>query len=171
MTAKLTGIVTSYSVQEWYNISPMVFMQSCCHLANKYEILAVKQKHCWPKKPHFISPGGTPGTITTKMWHAVSGTDLRPCVKSSQIRSVVSKEMCPRQTDRMTKTHTSSYPSSPRENYSETTVLVLSLCHPVHLMDAEQHKAKATTASNIKPMDFVTSWQQNKHPALEGSSL
>jgi len=29
----------------------------------------------------FCSPAGTPGTIATKMWHAVSGTELHPCAK------------------------------------------------------------------------------------------
>jgi len=65
-------------------------MQLHCHLANEYETSVfyviysrrhltneMKNNGCRPKKHIFGSPVRTPGTITTKMRYAVSGTDLR----------------------------------------------------------------------------------------------
>jgi len=77
--------------------------------------MAAKEKHCQLKKTTFSDPlaGPTGGgeVIATKMWDAVSGTDMCVCVcvlvqRFSQICSAVYEEMHPKQTDRQTDKQT-----------------------------------------------------------------
>ena len=57
----------------------MALMQLCCHLANKREIMAAKEKHCRPRKPHFRLPWQD--AITTNVSDAMSKTELHPFAK------------------------------------------------------------------------------------------
>ena len=87
----------------------MALMQLCCHLANKREIMAAKEKHCRPRKPHFRLPwrdSWGDGHRTTSRT-AVSGT-APALYRYSQVRSTVSEEMRPRQTDRQTDRQTAN---------------------------------------------------------------
>jgi len=55
-------------IQLWH----VVLMQLHCHLVNQHEIMAAKQKHCWPTGINV----GTPAVMVTKMQDALSGTDI-----------------------------------------------------------------------------------------------
>jgi len=57
----------------------MVLVQLCCRLANEYEIMAAKEKHCRSKKKTFPAPlAGPLGRSPPKF---KTGTDLCPCTK------------------------------------------------------------------------------------------
>ena len=93
--------LTSWSVQYWHSISPLVLMWLCCHLVNEYEIMAVKEKHCRPKRTTFSAPlGRSPQKCETQCPRQTSV----PVQNISQIHSAVSEEMHHKQTDRHTQT-------------------------------------------------------------------
>ena len=61
---------------------PMVLVHLRRHLANEYEIMAAKEKHCPRIDDHILgSPGGTPEAIATEMRDEMSGTDSIPCTE------------------------------------------------------------------------------------------